>query len=63
MLYIKELFIMLLLCIVIGGNLIDVVYDYREGASLAHLSVEIVLVLASMVLITVLSLEIWRESQ
>jgi DNA-binding CsgD family transcriptional regulator len=63
MLYIKELFIMLLLCIVIGGNLIDVVYDYHEGASLAHLSVEIVLVLASMVLITVLSLEIWRESR
>ena len=48
MLYIKELIIMLLLSFVIGGNLTDVVYDYRQGASLAHLAVEIALVIASM---------------
>lgn len=32
MLYIKELVIMVLLTLVIGGNLMDIIYDYREGA-------------------------------
>lgn len=36
MLYINELFIMVLLAFVIVGNLTDVIYDYREGASLAY---------------------------
>lgn len=62
MLYVKEIIIMALLAFVIGGNLIDVVYDYREGASLAHLSVELALVAASFLLITILSVGIWRES-
>lgn len=63
MLYVKEIIIMVLLAFVIGGNLIDVVYDYREGASLPHLSVELALVAASFLLITILSVGIWRESQ
>jgi len=63
MLYVKEILIMLLLAFVIGGNLMDVIYDYREGASLAHLAVELSLVAASLVLIAVLSLGIWRESR
>ena len=54
---------MLLLSFVIGGNLTDVVYDYRQGASLAHLAVEIALVVASLVLIGILSFGIWRESR
>ena len=63
MLYIKELFIMVLLSVVIGGNLVDVVFDYRQGAGLAHLAVEILLVVASLILIAVLSMGIWRESR
>jgi DNA-binding CsgD family transcriptional regulator len=63
MLYIKEIFIMVLLAFVIAGNLTDVIYDYREGASMAHLAVELSLVAASLVLITILSLGVWRESR
>ena len=32
MLYIKELVIMVLLTFVTGDNLMDIIYDYREGA-------------------------------
>ncbi len=63
MLYIKEIFIMVLLAFVIGGNLTDVIYDYRVGASMAHLGIEMALVAASLILIAVLSLGIWRESR
>ena len=63
MLYIKEFFIMVLLAFVVTGNLMDVIYDYREGASVAHLSIELALVAASLVLITVLSLGVWKESR
>ena len=63
MLYIKELVIMVLLAFVIGGNLMDVIYDYREGASMAHLAIELALVAASFVLIAILSVGIWRESR
>jgi len=63
MLYIKELVIMALLTFVIVGNLADVIYDYREGASLAHLAVEFTLVVASFFLISILSIGIWRESR
>jgi len=63
MLYIKEIFIMILLAFVIAGNLTDVIYDYREGASVGHLVIELALVLASLVLITILSLGIWKESR
>lgn len=63
MLYIKEIVIMVLLAFVIAGNLTDVIYDYREGASLAHLAIEMGLVAASLVLITMLSLGVWKESR
>ena len=63
MLYIKELVIMGLLAFVIGGNLIDIIYDYREGASLAHLAIEFALIVASFILITILSMGIWKESR
>lgn len=63
MLYIKEIVIMVLLAFVIVGNLSDVIYDYREGASMAHMIIEGSLVVASFVLITILSTGIWRQSQ
>jgi len=63
MLYIKELIILVLLTLVVAGNLVDVVYDYREGASLAHLGVELFLILASFTLITILSFGIWQQSR
>jgi DNA-binding CsgD family transcriptional regulator len=63
MLYIKEVFILVLLAFVVAGNLTDVIYDYREGASIAHLAVEMSLVAASLTLIAILSLGIWRESR
>jgi DNA-binding CsgD family transcriptional regulator len=63
MLYIKEIVIMVLLAFVIGGNLMDVIYDYREGSSLAHLAIEVLLLAASFVLIAILSMGIWRETR
>lgn len=63
MLYIKELIIMLLLAIVVAGNLADVVYDYREGASVSHLAVELGLVVTSFSLIAMLSFGIWQQSR
>ena len=53
---------MALLAFVVAGNLVDVIYDYREGASVAHLSIELALVAASFILIAILSVGIWRES-
>lgn len=32
MLYIKELVIVVFLTFIIRGNLMDIIYDYREGA-------------------------------
>ena len=63
MLYIKEFVIMVLLALVIAGNVTDIMYDYREGASLAHLFVELALVLVSFVLILILSIDVWRQSR
>jgi len=63
MLYIKEIVIMVLLAFVVVGNLSDVIYDYREGASVAHMIIEGSLVVASFILITMLSTGIWRQSQ
>lgn len=63
MLYIKELIIMILLALVVAGNLTDVIYDYREGASLAHLAIEIGLVVTSFSLIAFLSFGIWSQSR
>ena len=47
MLYIKELFILFLLVVVVAGSLGDIVHDYREGASMAHMAVESLLVAAA----------------
>lgn len=63
MLYLKELLIMLLLTVVVGGSLADIFHDYREGASMAHLVIEMVLVAASFALIAILSVGIWRQSR
>lgn len=63
MLYIKELFILFLLVVVVAGSLGDIVHDYREGASMAHMAVESVLVAASFILIAILSVGIWRQSR
>ena len=54
---------MVLLALVVVGNLIDVVYDYREGASLGHLAVELGLVVTSFSLIAMLSVGIWQQSR
>ena len=58
MLYIKEFVIMVLLALVIAGNVTDIMYDYREGASLAHLFVELARVFVSFVRRVIAS--IWR---
>lgn len=63
MLYIKELLIVSLLLVVVGGSLTDIFHDYREGASMAHLVIEMILVAASFALIAILSLGIWRQSR
>jgi DNA-binding CsgD family transcriptional regulator len=63
MLYIKEFVIMVLLALLIAGNVTDIIYDYREGASLSHLFVELALVFISFVLIFILSLGVWKQSR
>jgi DNA-binding CsgD family transcriptional regulator len=63
MLYIKEFVIMVLLALLIAGNVTDIIYDYREGASLAHMFVELALVFISFVLIFILSLGVWKQSR
>ena len=54
---------MLVLAIVVVGNLGDVVYDYREGASLAHVLMELTIALVSFALIAALTFGIWRQSR
>lgn len=61
--YIKEIVIMSLLTVVIGGSIADIVHDYREGADAAHLLIEGVLVATSFSLIAILSYGIWRQSR
>ncbi|MGA9574424.1 MAG: hypothetical protein WBS20_10815, partial [Lysobacterales bacterium] len=61
MLYTKEISIILILAIVIAGNLGDVVYDYREGASMAHIAIELSIAILSFALITGLIVGVWRE--
>ncbi len=63
MLYIKEFLAMLVLTIVVVGNLGDVFYDYREGASLAHVLMELTIALVSFALIAALTFGIWRQSR
>jgi len=63
MLYIKEFIAMLVLAIIVAGNLGDVIYDYREGASTAHLLMELSIAIVSSGLIVALTFGIWRQSQ
>ena len=63
MLYIKEFLAMLILAIVVVGNLGDVFYDYREGASMAHVLMELSIALVSFALIASLTVGIWRQSR
>ncbi|MGB5486309.1 MAG: LuxR C-terminal-related transcriptional regulator [Lysobacterales bacterium] len=63
MLYIKEFLAMLVLAIIVIGNLGDVIYDYREGASITHLLMELFIAIVSFALITALTVGIWRQSR
>ena len=63
MLYIKELIAMFVLAIVVAGNLGDVIYDYREGASVAHILMELTIAIISSVLIAGLTFGVWRQNQ
>lgn len=63
MLYIKEFIVMLVLAIIVAGNLGDVIYDYREGASTAHLLMELSIAIVSSALIVALTIGIWRQNR
>ena len=54
---------MLILAVIVAGNLGDVIYDYREGASMAHLLMELSIALISFALIASLTVGIWRQSR
>jgi DNA-binding NarL/FixJ family response regulator len=63
MLYVKEFLAMLVLAIVVIGNLGDVFYDYREGASLNHVLMELSIAIISFALIAGLTVGIWRQTR
>jgi len=63
MLYIKEIIAAFILAIVVFGNLGDVIYDYREGASIAHILMELSIAIVSFALITALTVGIWKQSR
>jgi DNA-binding CsgD family transcriptional regulator len=63
MLYIREFIVILVLAIVVAGNLGDVIYDYREGASLTHIAMEFSIAIMSFALITGLAVSVWRQSR
>ena len=63
MLYIKEFIAVFILAIVVIGNLGDVFYDYREGASIAHVLMELSIAIVSFALIAGLIVGIWRQSR
>ena len=63
MLYIKEFLAMLVLAVVVIGNLGDVFYDYREGASINHILMELSIALVSFALIAALTVGIWRQTR
>lgn len=63
MLYIKEIIAAFILAIVVAGNLGDVFYDYREGASIAHILMELSIAIVSFALITALIVGIWKQSR
>lgn len=61
MLYIKEFIAILILAIIVAGNLGDVIYDYREGASMSHLLMELSIAIISFALITGLTIGVWKQ--
>jgi len=63
MLYLKEFIAMLILAIIVAGNLGDVIYDYREGASMSHLLMELSIAIISFALITALTIGVWKQSR
>jgi DNA-binding NarL/FixJ family response regulator len=63
MLYIKEFLAMLVLAIVVIGNLGDVFYDYREGASPNHVLMEFSIAIVSFALIASLTVGIWKQTR
>lgn len=63
MLYIKEFIAILILAIIVAGNLGDVFYDYREGASVAHILMEFTIAIVSFALIAALMVGIFRQSR
>jgi len=63
MLYIKEFLAIFVLAIVVAGNLGDVMYDFREGASTSHLLMELFIAVVSFILIASLTFGIWRQSR
>jgi len=54
---------MLILAVIVAGNLGDVIYDYREGASTAHLLMELSIAIISSALIVGLTLGIWKQTR
>ena len=63
MLYIKEFLAVLVLAVVVIGNLGDVFYDYRKGASVTHILMELSIAIISFALIAALTVGIWRQSR
>lgn len=63
MLYFKEILIILILTVVVAGNLGDVAYDYREGASMNHIAMELSIAILSIALISGLTVGVWRQSR
>ncbi len=63
MLYVKELLIILLLTVVVLLSGADILHDYREGAGIAHLSIELLLVTVSFALIALLGVEVARQAR
>ena len=63
MLYIKEFLVVFVLAVIVVGNLGDVFYDYREGASITHVLMELSIAIVSFALISALTVGIWRQSR
>ena len=63
MLYIKEFLVVFVLAVIVVGNLGDVFYDYREGASIMHVLMELSIAIVSFALISALTVGIWRQSR
>lgn len=63
MLYIKEWIFMALLSALIAAGAADVVSDYAEGARAGHLVLEIAVIAASIALIALLGLGVWRQKR